>query len=114
MALLVFFLPATARIARAPGSRAAEIDLLAIRQARADCCGNSGHDAFDIAEDFVVPEANHPPPISLEIARAIPIGYALGMVAPVSFDDEPSAPAREISDKWIDPKLARESGPHAG
>lgn len=67
-------------------------------------------DAFDVAEDVVVPEAQNTKTFAVEPVRAFDIFLrTVRMLSAINLDDEPSFKANEIDDEASDRRLAAEA-----
>ena len=73
------------------------------------------HDRFDhavgVAQDVVVPEADHAIAVSLDLAGADVVGGVVGVLAAVDFDHQPGRTAGEVGDGVADLALPGELRP---
>jgi hypothetical protein len=64
------------------------------------------HNGFDdgagIAQDIVVPESDHPPPLAFQPRCSSRIGRTVRMLTPIDFDHQPVLGAGEIDDVGAD------------
>jgi hypothetical protein len=62
-------------------------------------CGGDGLEySRRILQYVVVPETQHPKSLAAKITIPLPVGHAVGMLTPVSLDDQRSFEAGEIDD----------------
>jgi hypothetical protein len=73
---------------------------------------DAGHDAFDILDDLIVPEADNSKALRFEISGSSSVETdAPSVLAAVQFDDEPCSPSNKVGDEPSNRNLPIE--PHA-